>query len=594
MITADRLSKRFGSATAVDDVSLEVEPGALVGLVGHDGAGKSTTLRMIVGHVTPTAGTATVLGRPFDKLECPLRRVGVLLGDGIHPGRRVRDHLRIQVALAELDPARIDWALSVVGLDDDACRRGRELPAAMRRRLALAGALLADPEVLILDEPGEGLDAAGLRWLRRLLRHLADDGRTVLVSCKEADEIAEVSDRVLVMDRGRILSEAAPRELTDADAEVIVRSPGAEVVAEELREAGITTAAVSADQVRVRDVPVRVVGEIAQASGVPVWEIREEVPSLDEAVSELAREPPSNGASRGDSAPDDDPRDEPAAPHDDEPLTPDDNPRDGEPPHSSGDAEAAVDAELAALPELERAHVVAMLAPAGGLGRTTLSFLVADVLAASAGMSTLALALSCDGERIAAPVVPDRRTTLGLGDLLGDLTGFDEAAQIAPYVSMARSGAHVLAGFAEREELEQLEPEQLAALLDFTGRFYALVVLDVGELDDATMRGVVRRADRILLLGAPGAVDDLDERSPALDAIEAERSDHATLVFNRVDEGRMRTFAHGGGPGSHVLIPDDHELIRALDAGDFELGATGRATRYALKRLGLAVAENLR
>ena len=174
-----------------------------------------------------------------------------------------------------------------MGLTGEAERRGRDLRADMRGRLGIAVALLADPEVLILDEPADGLNAAGVGWLGSLLRHLADDGRTVLVSCREADEVAHAADRLLVMDRGALLAESAPDALTEPHAEVLVRSPGAEVLADELRTAGIQRAEVSGDEVRVRDAPVSVVSKIASASGVPVWEIREDEPSLEEAVEEL-------------------------------------------------------------------------------------------------------------------------------------------------------------------------------------------------------------------------------------------------------------------------------------------------------------------
>ena len=218
------------------------------------------------------------------------------------------------------------------------------------------------------------------------------------------------------------------------------------------------------------------------------------------------------------------------------------------------------------------------------------------MLAATAGASTLAIALSCDHDRMSMPVAEDSRTSLHLGDLLGDLPGFGESAHIAPYVSVAASGAQVLCGPPEPDQLDAIDPEQLDALLAFAARFYELIVLDVGELRDATLRAVARRADTILLLGAPGAVDDLGERSQVLEAIEAERTEPAILVFNQVDEERLRSYARaaGAGAGSHVLVPQDRELIRALDAGDFELAEVAPVTRYALKRLGLAVAEGLR
>lgn len=573
MILAEGLTKHFGATAAVDDVSFEAQPGTLVGLVGHDGAGKTTTLRMLVGHVTPTAGSSAILGRPFAALDHPLRRVGVMLDDDVHPARTARDHLRIAAALAGLDDARVDAVLGVVGLEDEAGWRGRSLTRGMRRRLGIATALLAEPEVIILDEPATGLDPEGVRWLRSLLRSLADDGRTLLVSSIGADEVEEIADTVLVMDRGSLLTESSPRDLTAAQMEVLVRTPGAEVLAEELRGAGISPSAVTSDEVRVPDVPVRVVSERAQASGVPVWEIREDEPSLEEAVVELTRDASANGAHDG--------------------GEPEDSGDDGAAPDVPDEAETALDAELADLPAFESCRVVAVLAPAAELGRTTLSFLLADTLAACTETATLAVGLSCDRQRLSMPAAHDRRTSLGLTDLLGDLPAFDESAHISPYVSVTRFGAHVLSGPADAQELRAVDPDQLDALLDFAGRFYPVVVVDAGELSERSLRAAVRRADRVLLLGAPGAVDDLDDAGGVLAAIEAERDDAAVLVFNLVEEERVRAQGHGGGSGSHVLVPRDRELVRALDGGDFELSAVGATTRTALKRLALTVARGL-
>lgn len=576
MIVAEGLTKRFGATLAVDDVSFEARPGSLVGLVGHEGAGKTTTLRMLVGHVTPSEGRARILDKPFAELKQPLRRVGVMLDTGVHPARLARDHLRICAALAGLDPGSVQDALRLVGLEKEAGWRARRLSPGMRRRLGIAGALLGDPEVLILDEPAAGLDSEGVRWLRALLRSLADDGRTVLVASQGSDEVEEIADHVLVMDRGTLLTESAPDALTGAEREVLVRSPGAEVLAEEMRAEGVAPSAVSPDEVRFRDVPVQVISEKVRASSVPVWEVREDEPSLEEVVVELSRGRSSNGVS-----------------NDDHHGEHDDDPEDDDAPAPPDEEESALDKQLAGLPELERPHVVAVLAPAEGLGRTTLSFLLADVLAACCDTPVLAVALSCDHERISTPVAQEHRTTLHLADLLADLPAFDDAAHISPYVSVARSGAHVLAGPAQPEDLRALEPARLDAVLDFAGRFYPLVVLDVGDVIESSLRAIVRRADRVLLLGAPGAVDDIDERSPVLDAIEAERDDAATVVFNLVDEERLRAFAGQGSAATHVLIPQDRQLIRALDGGDFELADVRPVTRVALKRLALAVAEDM-
>jgi MinD-like ATPase involved in chromosome partitioning or flagellar assembly len=226
------------------------------------------------------------------------------------------------------------------------------------------------------------------------------------------------------------------------------------------------------------------------------------------------------------------------------------------------------------------------------MGRTTLAFLLADVLAAKLDARALAVTLSGDRERMALPVPSDGRSALDLGDLLADLDGFDDAARIHPYVSTARSGLHTLSGPRDAGRLDSLTAEQLQALLEFAARFYELVVLDVGELPEEAQRAAVERADQVVLLGAADAGDELAEPSPAVDAVESLRSERATLVLNRVD--RELAVAGPAGRGPHALVPEDRDLIRALDSGDFELDRLEPATRVALKRLGLVVAEGLR
>jgi len=199
------LGKRFGPVTAVRDLTFDVPPGRVTGFLGPNGAGKSTTLRMILGLVRPTTGEALVGGRRYPDLAAPRRTVGAVLETtGFHPGRRGRDHLRTAARAAGLPTTRVDEVLDVVGLTDAAHRRVRGYSLGMRQRLGLAGALLGDPEVLILDEPGNGLDPAGTAWLRGLLRSLAADGRTVLFSSHVLAEVAQTVDHLVVVHDGAL------------------------------------------------------------------------------------------------------------------------------------------------------------------------------------------------------------------------------------------------------------------------------------------------------------------------------------------------------------------------------------------------------
>jgi ABC-2 type transport system ATP-binding protein len=203
------LTKQFGPVTAVRDLSFDVGPG-VTGFLGPNGAGKTTTLRMLLGLVRPTSGTATVDGRPYAELDRPRRIVGALLEtSGFHPGRTARRHLLIQARLAGLPDARVDAVLDEVGLGAEAGRRVGGFSLGMRQRLGLASALLGDPAVLLLDEPGNGLDPAGMAWLRTLLRDLAGQGRTIVVSSHVLAEVAQTVDRVVIVNRG-VLRFAGP------------------------------------------------------------------------------------------------------------------------------------------------------------------------------------------------------------------------------------------------------------------------------------------------------------------------------------------------------------------------------------------------
>ena len=215
-VAVHRLTKQFGQVTAVRDMTFTMPAGAVTAFLGPNGSGKTTTLRMVLGLIRPTSGEAVIGGLPYARLDHPRRRVGALLeATGFHPGRRARDHLRVLAAGEAIPGGRVDEVLAQVGLAEQAHRRVRGFSLGMRQRLGLAAALLADPEVLLLDEPANGLDPAGHAWLRGLLRGLAADGRTVVVASHLLSEVAQTADHVIIVSAGALRFAGPLRELGD-------------------------------------------------------------------------------------------------------------------------------------------------------------------------------------------------------------------------------------------------------------------------------------------------------------------------------------------------------------------------------------------
>jgi ABC-2 type transport system ATP-binding protein len=280
------LTKRYGSVTAVDDLTFSVRDGAVTGFLGPNGAGKTTTLRMILALARPSAGHATVLGRPYAQLDEPARTVGANLEiAGAHPGRKGRDHLRALAAMAGLPRSRVDEVLRLVELEDAAGRRAGKYSLGMRQRLGLAATLLGDPQVLILDEPANGLDPQGIRWLRDFLRGMAAEGRTVLVSSHVLAEVAQTVDDVVVIHRGRLVDQGPVSRLT-AGGHVLVRTPRADELRAALEQAGLTASVEGQELLVDADDPARV-GDIAFAAGVPLHELTTRATSLEEAFLAL-------------------------------------------------------------------------------------------------------------------------------------------------------------------------------------------------------------------------------------------------------------------------------------------------------------------
>jgi ABC-2 type transport system ATP-binding protein len=214
VVIAERLSKRYGEVLAVDDLSFSLLPGTLTGFLGPNGAGKTTTLRLLLGLAEPTSGEALVYGHRYRQLDQPTRRVGAVFESAdFHPGRSARDHLRVLARAADISPSRVADALELVGLATAAGRPVKTYSLGMRQRLGIAGALLGEPDLLVLDEPANGLDPAGVKWLRTLLRGFADGGGSVLVSSHLLAEVAQSVDRVVIICRGRLVADAALDQL---------------------------------------------------------------------------------------------------------------------------------------------------------------------------------------------------------------------------------------------------------------------------------------------------------------------------------------------------------------------------------------------
>jgi ABC-2 type transport system ATP-binding protein len=284
------LTKRFGKTVAVDDLSFAVERGRITGFLGPNGAGKTTTLRVLLGLVQPTAGSATIMGRPYRSLDEPAARVGAVLeATGFHPTRSGRNHLRVLAAATGVPTERVDELLALVKLEPWGRRKVKTYSLGMRQRLSLACALLGDPEVLVLDEPANGLDPEGIRWLRDLLRSLSAQGRTILISSHVLAEIAQTVDEVAIIQKGRLLAHAPLEDLTARAAGAVrVRTPTVERLRDLLTAAGVTASIVAADRLAVEGTPERV-GEIAAQNGVVLHELRADA-SLEEIFLELTGE----------------------------------------------------------------------------------------------------------------------------------------------------------------------------------------------------------------------------------------------------------------------------------------------------------------
>lgn len=286
MISVVDLSKRFGRTTAVDHLSFEVRPGTVTGFLGPNGSGKSTTMRCMLGLDRPDTGGASFDGRAYHQLSSPLHEVGALLDAGyVHPGRSGRNHLRWLAASNRLPRSRVDEVLELVGLTSVGGRRVKTYSLGMRQRLGLAGVLLGDPQIVVLDEPANGLDPEGIRWIRDVLVHLASQGCTVLVSSHLLSEMAQMANDLVVIGQGRLIEQCSVHEFVErhADRWVRVKSPAVETLVNAATSQGAQASMIDATTAELRGITTVEVGELAARDGIVLHELSPQTGSLEDA-----------------------------------------------------------------------------------------------------------------------------------------------------------------------------------------------------------------------------------------------------------------------------------------------------------------------
>ncbi|WP_283137796.1 ABC transporter ATP-binding protein [Rhizohabitans arisaemae] len=292
MIELRELTKRYGTKVAVDHLSFEVKPGQVTGFLGPNGAGKSTSMRAVLGLDAPTSGEALVGGRRYATFRRPLHEVGALLDAGaVHPARTALDHLRCLGRSNGIGRRRAEQVLELAGIAEVGRRRVGGFSLGMRQRLGIAAALLGDPKVLLFDEPVNGLDLDGVRWIRELLRGFAAEGRTVLISSHLMSEMELVADRLLIVGRGRLIADTTVEELAERyQRGVIVRTPQPERLAAALEAVGARVVAEPDGRLAVRGVDAVKIGDLAAEGGIPVYEVTRRGATLEEAYLQLTAE----------------------------------------------------------------------------------------------------------------------------------------------------------------------------------------------------------------------------------------------------------------------------------------------------------------
>ena len=292
-IEARNLTKRFGATLAVNDLSFDVNPGLVTGFIGPNGSGKTTTMKLILGLDNPTSGQVTVGGKPYRDLPAPLREVGALIdAKAVHPSRTAFHYLLGLAQSNAIPTSRIDEVLGLVGMESVAGKRVGGFSLGMGQRLVIAGALLGDPPVLMFDEPLNGLDPEGIVWIRKLMQHLAGEGRTVLVSSHLMNEMAVTADHVIVIGQGKLLRDEGVSEFVDANSEhwVLVRSPQLDELSDQLIKAGARVKPGPEESIEVAGLDARSIGDLAAAKGLTLHELATQRASLEDAFMDLTRD----------------------------------------------------------------------------------------------------------------------------------------------------------------------------------------------------------------------------------------------------------------------------------------------------------------
>lgn len=293
MITVEHLCKRYGDVVAVNDLSFDVRPGTVTGFLGPNGAGKSTTMRMILGLDRPTDGRATIGGKQYAEFDWPLRHVGALLdAKAFNPSLPIRTNLRILATTNRISTSRVDAVLDLVGLSDAAGLKTRTCSLGMAQRMGLAAALMGDPEVVMLDEPVNGLDPDGVLWIRQLMRSLADEGRTVFLSSHLMSEMEQTADHLVIIGGGRLLADAPLDEFMKSQSghHVTVRTHAADALAAQLARHGASITCADPSHLEVTDLDAEEIGKIAAAEQIALIELRDERTTLEQAYMRLTRD----------------------------------------------------------------------------------------------------------------------------------------------------------------------------------------------------------------------------------------------------------------------------------------------------------------